>query len=194
MHDLLPTTRRLGALVAAVDDGPLGAPTPCPEYTVGDLLDHIAGLAIAFAEAARKEQGTNASPPPAGTRAHLAADWRDRIPADLEALGAAWNDPAAWDGLTTIAGAEMPAGVVGAVALDEVVTHAWDLARALGQPFDADDDTIAGCMEFLAPLSEAGAPRVPAFGPVVAARDDSSPTERLIALTGRDPDWRPQQR
>ena len=41
MHDLLPTTRRLGALVQAVDDADLDAPTPCPDYTVGDLLDHI---------------------------------------------------------------------------------------------------------------------------------------------------------
>ncbi|MDQ3308347.1 MAG: maleylpyruvate isomerase N-terminal domain-containing protein [Actinomycetota bacterium] len=26
------------------DDQQLAAPTPCPEYTVGDLLDHVAGL------------------------------------------------------------------------------------------------------------------------------------------------------
>jgi uncharacterized protein (TIGR03086 family) len=194
MHDLRPSTRRLGALVEAVDDDHLDAPTPCPEYTVGDLLDHIGGLAVAFTEAARKEDGTNASPPPPGRRAHLAADWRTRIPADLTALGEAWQDPAAWDGMTRIAGGEMPGQVVGAVALDEVVTHAWDLARALGRPFEVDADAIAGCMEVLGPLSEPGAPRAPVFGPVVHARGDASPTDRLIALTGRDPDWQRQQR
>jgi uncharacterized protein (TIGR03086 family) len=194
MHDLLPTTRRLGALVEAIDDRELDAPTPCPEYTVGDLLDHIGRLAVAFTEAARKEDGTNATPPPPGSRAHLAADWRSRIPADLTTLGEAWQDPTAWEGMTKIAGGEMPAGVVGAVALDEVVTHAWDLARALGRPFEVDADAIAGCMEFLGPLSEPGAPREPVFGPVVNAREDTSPTEQLIALTGRDPDWQPQMR
>ena len=49
-------------------------------------------------------------------------------------------------------------------------------------------------MEFLGPMSEPGVPREPVFGPVVVAREDMSPTDRLIALTGRDPDWRPQQR
>ena len=194
MHDLLPTARRLGELVGDVDDTQLDAPTPCPGYTVGDLLDHIGGLAIAFAEAARKEQGRNASQAPPGSSANLPAGWRTRIPADLEALGAAWREPDAWDDMTTIAGMEMPASAVGAVAMDEVVTHAWDLARSLGQPFEADADAIAGAMEFVGPISEPGAPRPPMFGPVVDVRDDASPMARFIALTGRDPDWQPQQR
>jgi uncharacterized protein (TIGR03086 family) len=194
MHDLLPTARRLGAIVAAVDDSRLDAPTPCPDYCVGDLLDHIGGLAIAFAEAARKEHGTNATQAPPGATAHLAADWRTRIPADLEALGVAWQDPEAWEGTTVIAAMEMPAAAVGAVALDEIVTHAWDLARALGQPFDADADALAGAMEFIGPISEPGGPRPPIFGPVVAVAEDASPMARFVGLTGRDPDWQPQMR
>jgi uncharacterized protein (TIGR03086 family) len=195
MHDLQPTARRLGALVESVDDDRLAAPTPCPDYTVADLLDHIGGLAVAFAEAARKERGRNASPAPPGSAANLPADWRTRIPADLEALGRAWQEPDAWDGTTVIAGMEMPAGAVGAVAMDEIVTHAWDLARALDQPFEADADAIAGAMEFIGPISAPDAPRPPIFGPVVDVGDDDvSPMARLIALTGRDPDWLPQQR
>jgi len=194
MHDLLPIARRVGALVADVDDAQLDAPTPCPDYTVGDLLDHVGGLAVAFAEAARKEHGRNASQAPPGNAANLAADWRTRIPADLEELGAAWQDPAAWEGTTIIAGNEMPASVVGAVAIDEVVTHGWDIARSLGRPFDADADAIAGAMEFVGPISEPGAPRPPIFGPVHEVRDEASPMARLIALTGRDPDWQRQQR
>jgi uncharacterized protein (TIGR03086 family) len=194
MHDLRPTTARLGELVAGIDDAQLDASTPCPDYTVGDLLDHIGGLAVAFAEAARKEQGTNATQAPPGSAARLPANWRTRIPADLQALGAAWAEPAAWEGTTTIAAMEMPAPAVGAVALDEVVVHAWDLARALGEPFDADADAIAGSMEFIEPISEPGAPRPPIFGPVVSVADDASPMARLVALTGRDPDWQPQQR
>ena len=69
MHDLHPAARRLASLVEQVDDDQLGTATPCPDYTVGDLLDHIGGLAVAFTEAARKDEGTNASPPPLGNRA-----------------------------------------------------------------------------------------------------------------------------
>jgi uncharacterized protein (TIGR03086 family) len=194
MYDLLPTARRLAALVGEVDDTQLAAPTPCAEYTVADLLDHIAGLAVAFAEAARKEQGTNATQPPPGSASHLVTDWRTRIPVDLETLGNAWQDPTAWEGMTTIAGAEMPASAVGTVALEEIVTHAWDLARAVGESFEADGDAIAGAMEFVGPVSEPDAPRPPIFGPVVEVAGDASPMDRFIGLTGRNPDWRPQQR
>jgi uncharacterized protein (TIGR03086 family) len=194
MHDLLPSTRALAALVERVDDTQLDAPTPCPDYAVGDLLDHIGRLAVAFTEAARKARGTNATPPPPGSREHLASDWRTRIPADVATLAAAWDDPRVWDGDTMIAGMEMPAAVVGNVALNEVVTHAWDLARAIGQPFEADHESVVGCMEFVRPISEPGAEagRAPAFGPVVAAPPDASPFEQLIALTGRDPGWSPR--
>ena len=168
MHDLQPTTQRLATLVERVDDSQLGAPTPCPDYSVGDLLDHIGRLAVAFTSAARKEDGTNASPPPPGDRANLGDDWRTRIPRDL-------------------------AGVVGTVGLNEVVTHGWDLAHAIGQPFDADHDIIEGCLEFIGPISEPGAEanRAPAFGPALTPPDDASPVDRLIALTGRDPGWTP---
>jgi uncharacterized protein (TIGR03086 family) len=144
MHDLHPATRTLATLVAAVDDAQLGAPTPCPDYTVGDLLDHIGGLALAFTAAARKEDGPNGAPPPPGDRAHLADDWRERIPNDLATLADAWADADAWEGTTKIAGAEMPAGVVGSVGINEVVAHGWDLARATGQSFTVDAVTLEG--------------------------------------------------
>jgi uncharacterized protein (TIGR03086 family) len=95
--------------------------------------------------------------------------------------------------MTKIAGMEMPAGVVGTVGLNEVVTHGWDLARATGQPFQVDDATVDACVEFLGPISQPGmeAARQPAFGPVVAVEEDVPPADRLIALTGRDPAWTP---
>jgi uncharacterized protein (TIGR03086 family) len=191
MYDLRPATRTLAGLVAAVDDSQLDRPTPCPDYAVGDLLDHIGGLALAFAAAARKEDGTNAAPPRPGDRSQLGRDWRTRIPRDLAALGDAWVAPETWDGMTKIAGMDMPASVVGTVGLDEVVTHGWDLARATGQAFDADETTIAGSLEFAESISAPGAEaaRAPAFGPVIAVTEGASPLDRLVALTGRDPTW-----
>ena len=193
MYDLTPATRMLASMVANVDDAQLGAPTPCPDYTVGDLLDHIGGAALAFTSAARKEDGPNASPPPLGARAHLGADWRTRIPRDLAVLGEAWSEPDAWEGMTKIGGMEMPATVVGTVGLNEVVAHGWDLGRATGRPFQPDANSIEGCLEFLVPMSQPGAEnnRAPAFGPVVPVADAASGLDRLVALNGRDPRWTP---
>ena len=102
-------------------------------------------------------------------------------PRDLATLADAWASPQAWEGTTKIAGTEMPATVVGTVGLNEVVTHGWDLARAVGQPFPAGDATIAGCLEFIEPMSQPGAAsnRAPAFGPTLAAPDSASNIDRL---------------
>ena len=54
--DFGPTTTALATLVRAVGDDQLDGPTPNTGRSVGDLLDHIGGLALAFTAAARKEE------------------------------------------------------------------------------------------------------------------------------------------
>jgi uncharacterized protein (TIGR03086 family) len=188
MVSLEPAAARLGALVRGVRDDQLAAPTPCPGYTLGDLLEHVGGLALAFRDAATKATDGANTRPPSGDASRLRDDWRDRIPADLNDLALAWREPEAWEGTTRIAGAEMPAAVVGRVAVNELVVHGWDVARASDQPFEADADLVEICFEFIGPLSEPGMEphRQPAFGPVVGVGDDAPPLTRLHALNGRD--------
>src|SRR5215471_5849119 len=67
--DLGPAAQRLADLVARVTDDELGNPTPCPAYTVGDLVEHVGGLALAFTAAANKDSNEyNDREPPPGTR------------------------------------------------------------------------------------------------------------------------------
>ena len=66
MIDLRAATDRTAAVIAALDDHHLALPTPCPAYSVGDLLDHVEGLAVAFTDAATKT-------PPAGATSRLAS-------------------------------------------------------------------------------------------------------------------------
>jgi hypothetical protein len=54
MFDVEPATRTLAMVVTAVRDDQLSARTPCSEATVGDLIDHVDGLSIAFTAAANK--------------------------------------------------------------------------------------------------------------------------------------------
>ena len=128
--DLDPTARRVADLLMSVPDAALTDPTPCPEYTLGDLIDHIGGCALAFADAARKVGGEAASP---GDASRLEEGWRTRIASDLRAMADAWNDPQAWSGMTKVGGVEMPAEMIGRVGLDELVVHGWDVAQALHQ-------------------------------------------------------------
>ena len=141
--DLGPAAANVARVLAGITDEQLTAPTPCPRYTVGDLLDHVGGLSVAFTAAATKTPMAAAGPDtPLGDAAHLDPAWRETIPAALDELAAAWRDDAAWDGMTSAGPIEMPGEIAGLVALDELVVHGWDLARATGQPYDVDDATL----------------------------------------------------
>jgi uncharacterized protein (TIGR03086 family) len=187
--DLSPAADQLKAIAAGVGDDHLALLTPCAPWTVGDLLDHVMGLALAFRLAAEKSFGPGGSRAPADpSRANLDPDWRRELPARVDAMAAAWRDPAAWDGMTEVGGVRLPAEAIGAFGLDELVMHGWDLARATGQSFAADPGNTAvvtGLLSQLGPEVRAGG----GFGQVVPVDADVAPLDRALALAGRDPRW-----
>ncbi len=190
--DFRPTTTTLAALVRGVRDDQLTVRTPCPDYTVADLLDHIGGLSVAFTCAATKQDLAGQAPSADGAR--LEVGWRDRIARSLDDLGEAWQDPGAYDGLTMAGPVEMPGDQAALVALDEVTVHAWDLAVATGQPYPADPAAVAACQAFVAsfePPPGGAADDGGLFGPPVAVPSDAPALDRLIGATGRDPGWSP---
>jgi uncharacterized protein (TIGR03086 family) len=191
MLDFGPAARQMANLLDRVADGQLTAPTPCDEYTLGDLIDHVGGLSQAFTAAARKELAPGSSQGPSGDAARLGQDWRTRIPGQLAALVEAWRDPAAWEGMTQAGGIDLPAEVAGRVALNELVIHGWDVARATGQPFDCDMQALEACWELLAERATADqeAGDDDPFGPVVDVSANAPLLDRLIGLSGRKPSW-----
>jgi uncharacterized protein (TIGR03086 family) len=177
------------ALLRGVDDSQLTAPTPCPDTTVGDLIDHIGMFAVRFTASADKARSSSDGPPPRPSAAHLGAGWRDRIGSDLDGLASAWDNPLAWEGFTSAGGLDLPASVVGVVALDELVVHGWDISVATGQPYSPSSEEVGASIALVADLD---APRDGSlFGPIVPVPDDASELDRLLGLTGRDPGWSP---
>jgi len=136
-----------------VTDGQLSAPTPCEEYSLGDLIDHVGGLSQAFTAAAAKDLGPRTSEGPSADAARLGKDWRTRIPGQVLALAEAWRNPDAWEGMTQAGGIDLPARMAGKIALNELVLHGWDTARASGQPFDCDPRALETSMEFVTLMS-----------------------------------------
>ncbi len=192
MLNLEPATVVLARLVAGVRDEQLTAPTPCPEATLGDLLDHVDGLSLAFTAAATKTPPHGGSQSPSADATRLGSDWRTRIPQRLSALADAWREEAAWQGITQAGGLDMPADVAGVVALDEVVVHGWDIAVASGQDFSCEPDLLHaayGFAEATAAQHPQGSPGL--FGPPVPVPDTAPLLHRLLGLTGRDPGWHP---
>jgi uncharacterized protein (TIGR03086 family) len=192
--DFGPAAQRLADMVARVDDDELARPTPLPAYTLGDLIDHVGGLALAFTAAANKDVGSlYVGPPPPGDASRLGADWRTRIPRHLGELGQAWHAPGAWAGMTRIAGSDTPAEVVGLVAADELAVHGWDVARAAGQPYTCEPEVLEAAQSFLAQFASPDAPAGPdvAFGPSRPVPAAAPLLDRVLALAGRDLGWQP---
>jgi uncharacterized protein (TIGR03086 family) len=190
MIDLEPATSTMADLVRGVRDEQLTAPTPCTESTLGDLLDHVDGLALAFTAAATKTPLPGGSQGPSADASRLGADWRERIPQRLTALAAAWREPAAWSGMTEAGGLQMPGEVAGVVALDELILHGWDISVASGQPFSCELHLVEAAHGFVQPTVAQNPNGVPGlFGPPVPVAADATPLDRLLGLAGRDPAW-----
>ena len=72
------------------------------------------------------------------------------------------------------------------LALSEMLTHTWDLARATGQRMVADDidvdAVLAGMKHTLKPET-----RQSSFAPEMPAPNEAPPIDRLAAFLGRQP-------
>ncbi|UFU06086.1 TIGR03086 family metal-binding protein [Ruania halotolerans] len=191
MIDLTPTTARTAALAANVDDSQLSDPTPI-DAPVSQLLHHLLGLTVAFHDAAAKIEGPTTNTPPAPTTGPLPDGWRDLLAQRLAELGAAWQDPAAWDGMTMAGGVRFPAEVCGLVAMDEVLLHGWDLAVATGQAYQPSREELEAILPIVTPNPDpeaAAAEREGMFGEPVTVREDAPLLDRVLGLAGRDPAW-----
>ena len=186
--DLGPQAAVVARLAEAVTDEQLADPTPCPEYAVRNVLGHLFHLAGAFRDAARKDLGVTTDTSPGSALPDITPDWRGELPKVLAELGEAWRDPAAWTGMTRAGGVDLPGEIAALVAVDELVVHGWDLARATGQPYAPDPAALRACHDFLA-ASIDDPQRDAIFGPVVAVEPHAPLLARAVGLSGRDPGW-----
>ncbi|WP_327716365.1 TIGR03086 family metal-binding protein [Streptomyces sp. NBC_00490] len=187
--DLGPQTRTLARLAQAVRDDQLTDPTPCPAMAVRNLLGHLLGLSVAFRDAARKDLGPTTNTDPASAVPDIGPGWREELPKVLDELADAWRDPSAWTGMTRAGGVDLPGEVAGAVAIDELVIHGWDLARATGLPYDPDPAALQVSYDFLLAAAKEDDQGGGIFGPVVPVPDGAPLLDRAVGLSGRDPGW-----
>ena len=75
-----------------------------------------------------------------------------------------------------------------AALLALIVLHGWDLARATGQPFHVDENllqVVHGFVSSIGPDDRDGS----LFGPAVEVGPDAGLLDRVLGLSGRDPEW-----
>jgi uncharacterized protein (TIGR03086 family) len=183
----------LAAEVAAgVRPDQLATPTPCAQFHVAALVDHLVGAGWRAVALGRGE-------PPSGTGEfpHVALE---DAPAQLRKAGDEAGPAWAGDGTLTATTA-MPWGetytgaTLVAMYLAEMTAHTWDLAAATGQLGSLDPalagPALEGARAMLKPeYRDAGGPGSP-YGPEVEPPDGATAWEQLAAFTGRHPrTWR----
>ncbi|MBO1337816.1 TIGR03086 family metal-binding protein [Streptomyces sp. VRA16 Mangrove soil] len=178
---LAVAAERAVPVVAGIDDKALAEPTPCADYDVKALVNHLFQVVVEFQKLAVKQDSDFSTMP---DRVAEGPDWRERFAGQARALVAAWSGPGALDG--TSGAMKMPARLVAGMALLDLTVHAWDLARATGQEYEAEPRVVAelaGAVDELSPTAR----KMGVFGPPVEVPGDASPFARLLAATGRDP-------
>ena len=85
--ELGPATDCLCALIEAVPADYLGRATPCTEYSVGDLLDHIRGVTVAWGGAAVNPSGDSSTMGPSGDSSIFDPAWRTLAAPVAEGFG-----------------------------------------------------------------------------------------------------------
>jgi len=151
--------------------------TPCAEWTVRDLLEHMVGVVAGLGAAA---SGNPPSP------FALAADPAAQFQAAAATTLAAWRAPGALDNVVDIPAGSMPGRVVAGINLLDTATHTWDLATATGQPASLPDEVASAALETSRATIRAEI-RPGRFGPEIPAPDGASSTDALVAFLGRVP-------
>jgi uncharacterized protein (TIGR03086 family) len=174
------------ASIERITDTDLTRPTPCTEWDVRALLNHVVGTlhlgaALLTDTAPTVVMGPGELP---------ATDLLDGDPLKAYRIGvetllaAAAGDALVRSHATPLG--DMPGAVLGGFTTLDIAVHGWDLARATGQPTELGS-TLAETMLAFARQTLTAETRGPRIGPEVLVGADATATDRLVAFLGRRP-------
>jgi uncharacterized protein (TIGR03086 family) len=160
----------------------MALPTPCTEWDVRALLNHmIAGNKMAVAVAAGEPM------PP------LDSDFAGDDPAaafadSARTADAALRAPGVMERTVRMRFGEVPGRTLAAMRFVDLLIHTWDLAKATGQAADLDPWLCETALAFSRERF-GDRPRQPggAFAPEVPIAADAPACDRLAAYLGRQP-------
>jgi uncharacterized protein (TIGR03086 family) len=173
-----------------VDD--LARPSPCAEYTVGEVGEHVIRSMVLLASVAGAAGPVEASAAgsagglAAGSAGGLAAGLLDeRVAVTAEAALAAWRRRGL-GGSVAVGRSTLPASLAVEIIPLELLVHGWDMARATGSGIDVPPEVaeyVLARARSLVTVDKRGR----SFAAEVPARPSATVLERLIAFTGRQP-------
>ena len=151
--------------------------TPCTEWTVRDLLEHMIGVVAGLGAAAAGEPRVPFE---------LGDDPGQQFEVASAAAMAAWRRPGVVDEVIDAGPGPMPGRALASINLLDTATHAWDLAAATGQERELPTSVAMAAMAASRAIvtDELRAGR---FAPEHATAASATPTDQLVAFLGRTP-------
>jgi uncharacterized protein (TIGR03086 family) len=169
----------VAGLISSIRAGQWSAPTPCTDWTVRQMVNHLIGMNRVFAALLADQP-----PPPRPSADHVEDDPVGAYRDSAAALQAAFSRPGVLERtyhgpLGTATGAERLQ-----IRLYDLLAHGWDLAQATEQPAGLPDDLAEQSLAFArTQLTEQARPG--RFGPAQIVAGRAPAIERLVAFLGR---------
>jgi uncharacterized protein (TIGR03086 family) len=171
-------------IVDGVSAAQFSDPTPCGDWDVQALLNHII-LWTAYSAEQRARGGSVAEElmtKDFAAEPGFAADYAKQAGRAVDA----WSDPAAWEREIGVMGNATPAADIAALLIAELVLHGWDLARATGQEYRCDDAVAAVVLQTVNEQGELFR-QYQGFAEPVTVPAGAPLFDQALALSGRDP-------
>ena len=174
---IVPT---LNALVDRIEPSQLNDPTPCENFTVHDVLDHMIVLGGTFAYWFRGEEAPEIKAPPVYGRVP-AAEFKSA----MNDLLAATQSPGAMDRTIAAPIGEMPGSSFARFVAFDGTVHGWDLATAAALTYELPAEVVTAVDGFARAALSDDMRDGDTFKNEADVPESATPLERLVAFSGR---------
>jgi uncharacterized protein (TIGR03086 family) len=163
-------------VLANVTSDQLSSPTPCSEWDVKALIDHV----IAGNQRVAERAGGIATPLPEdlGAAVHASGQVAQEIFADPQALARTYRLPIG----------DIPGTVFIQLRTSDLLTHAWDMAISTGQSTDLDPELAEYVLTFSRQMMSRPGLRGDSgpYGEEQHCGDERTAADRVAAFLGRE--------
>jgi uncharacterized protein (TIGR03086 family) len=175
------------SIVHAIGADQLGETTPCDDWDVRTLLNHIVSGNYWVAPLVEGKSIDDVGDAYDGDV--VGSDPASAYDESADVAAAAFNAPGAMDRPVAVSYGPVPGAVYAGHRFIDVLVHGWDLAAGTGQDTKLPVELVEACIEVIEPQQEmlAGSG---AFGTTVEIGPDADAQTRLLAMLGRHADWR----
>ncbi len=174
------TLDQTGGLIGNVTPDQATQPTPCPDWDVRALVNHVVydlHLFETMLTGAERE-----SP----DKDRIGKDWKGAYDAAAQSLMESWRKRGTMGTMKMGPAGDVPATWVIGQHLSDIAVHGWDVARATNQSTEGDPDVGHAALDW-AKQNLKPEFRGQAFGPEVPIADSAPLYDRLAAFFGRAP-------